>query len=278
MRKFSIIFLSLSMMLLLTACASKKMPPSVPSSGNPTAQMTETIENVKDIMRYSDCVVLAKLLTEEDFDGSTMVYKFCVQKDYLGTSDKIIHVYGKPNNPYVNGHEYYLFLNRGDDALYPHAIYSFLAPELILDANTDYMTNEEKVITAANADKIIRQMIDKGVVGELAPIPIQISEKDDPRDIAKEADAIAIIQVTKECNFNPYVSAYSVISIHPLKGGDNTVSQQMLLPPNLSPNTDYYIFLKENPNYEGNYLLFSHKMPVLRVTDDVSYLAKENAD
>lgn len=148
------------------------------------------------------------------------------------------------NSPYQTGHSYYLFLNRGDDALYPHTIYSLVSWDFYFDASAAPEKSDGALLSASNAGEFILTMQKNGVVGEKAPLPLALSQKTDPADIAADADAVAIIRVSGENNFIPYVSAYSTSVVQYCKGGESTVSADMLLPPGLKADTDYYVFLK----------------------------------
>ena len=178
------------------------------------------------------------------------------------------------NSPYQTGHSYYLFLNCGDDALYPHTIYSLVSRDFYFDASAAPETSDGALLSASNAEEFILTMQKNGVVAEKAPLPFALSQKTDPADIAADADAVAIIRVSGENNFNPYVSAYSTSVVQYCKGGENTVSADMLLPPGLKADTDYYVFLKRDPNAPQSYLLCSRSTPVLEVTVENAALAQ----
>ena len=73
------------------------------------------------------------------------------------------------NSPYQTGHSYYLFLNRGDDALYPHAIYSLVSWDFYFDASAAPEKSDGALLSASNAEEFILTMQKNGVVGERTP-------------------------------------------------------------------------------------------------------------
>ena len=52
------------------------------------------------------------------------------------------------------------------------------------------------------------------------------------------------------------------------------MSAYILLPPGLKSDTDYYVFLKKDPNAPQSYLLCSRSTPVLEVTAENAALAQ----
>lgn len=284
MRRIWIFLLTAVFVLVLASCAADntgKEPPSDEATFGPefsAAQTEVAMDSAEEYARYADCIVRAALLSEEEFDGSTAVYTFKVEKDYTDTAEEQIHVYAPPNSPYQTGHSYYLFLNRGENALYPHAIYSLVSWDFYFDASAASEKSDGVLLSASNAEEFIQTMQKDGVVGESAPSPFTLSQKTEPADIAAEADAVAIIQVSGESRFNPYVSSYSTRVVQYCKGGENTVSADLLLPPGLKADTDYYVFLKKDPSAPQSYLLCSASTPVLEVTAKNAALARTLAE
>ena len=61
-----------------------------------------------------------------------------------------------------------MFLNRGDDALYPHTIYSLVSWDFYFDASAAPEKSDGSLLSASNAEEFILTMQKNGVVGERA--------------------------------------------------------------------------------------------------------------
>ena len=171
---------------------------------------------------------------------------------------------------YIPGHSYYLFLEGSDNALYPHTIYTTVMKELIIDVESTQSIatiGEETIgVVASETDEIISDAIVEGIVGEKTGSMLTVSDSSSMSSISQEADVIAEIHTSWEMEQNPYVSTYGVEVVDFLKGQEGSIAQIMNLPPNLDPNTNYYVFLKEDPEIAGVFLLYSRVYPVAEVT------------
>ena len=202
----------------------------------------------------------------EDFNESVKIYLFDVKDSYFGNAQNEIHMYDAYDSQYVVGHTYYLFLCGSESALYPHTVYTTVVKSLILDeasletavyGNGDAVEGDisqiESRIVAATAN---------GTAGEKIGEPFQLSVSSNIGVVSEEADAVVEVRLTSEMAANRYVSMYTVELLDTLKGPEGAVASYINLPPNLDLDTTYYIFLKEDPECPGNYLLYSRVYPV----------------
>ena len=236
---------------------------------------SDKLMDFDDILRFSTNVVRATLETMEDFDGTIQVYHFVVQEDYAGNAPDEINMYDAFDSGYIAGHDYFLFLCKGESALYPHTIYTTTVKDLIIDtayasATAKLNAKEIELSTDTLAEKI-GDAVDRGILGEYTASVIEISESDRLSEVADEADLIVEVEVANEQNANRYVSTYQVKIVSIKKGKEESIPSVLILPPGLSTDTSYCVFLKQTE--EGEYVLFSRRFPVVESslkTDDVS--------
>lgn len=234
----------------------------------------EKPQNINDAIELSTNVVKATLLSKEDFDGNVDVYLFSVDEDYTSNTPSEINVYDAESDNYIVGNTYYLFLEGTDIALYPHTIYTSVKKDLIIDVTLAQIFNLDnndtiQELTKETEEKIINTNVNDVFNTRMNGSDLTVSDDINIASIVEEADIVAIIQIYEEENANKYASSYKVNLINTLKGGINdAIGQYMILPPNLHENTNYYVFLKEDPANPGTYLLFSRVMPVLEAAED----------
>lgn len=267
MKKIFLVALSSVLLLFITACgntpnSAQTSPASVEYS------YVENLNSLEAIMRYSSNIVKAELTSVEDFNGTLSVYTFRVSEDYTNNTPNEIHMYDAYNDAYIVGHTYYLFLSSGESALYPHTIYTTVVKDFVIDddatsmAATSVNGNDISVSPANIADRI-ESAVASSIVAEKANEATPISNSTSIESVSTSADVIAEISVSNEVNSNIYSSAYAVSVVSMVKGPAASVPSSMILPPDLDQNTTYYIMLKESPNEDGEYSLFSRSFPVI---------------
>lgn len=267
MKKIFLVALSSVLLLFITACgntpnSAQTSPASVEYS------YVEDLNSLEAIMRYSSNIVKAELTSVEDFNGTLSVYTFRVSEDYTNNTPNEIHMYDAYNDAYIVGHSYYLFLSSGESALYPHTIYTTVVKDFVIDddatsmAATSVNGNDISVSPANIADRI-ESAVASNIVAEKANEATPISNSTSIESVSTSADVIAEISVSNEVNSNIYSSAYAVSVVSMVKGPAASVPSSMILPPDLDQNTTYYIMLKESPNEDGEYSLFSRSFPVI---------------
>ncbi len=267
MKKIFLVALSSVLLLFITACgntpnSAQTSPASVEYS------YVEDLNSLEAIMRYSSNIVKAELTSVEDFNGTLSVYTFRVSEDYTNNTPNGIHMYDAYNDAYIVGHTYYLFLSSGESALYPHTIYTTVVKDFVIDDDATSMAvtsvngNDISVSPANIADRI-ESAVASNIVAEKVTEPTLISNSTSIESVSASADVIAEISVSNEVNSNIYSSAYAVSVVSMVKGSAASVPSSMILPPYLDQNTTYYIMLKESPNEDGEYSLFSRSFPVI---------------
>lgn len=254
------VFLFVPLLLLLTACAR----PADQSHTTVEYSYVEDLTTLEDVMRYSANIVRAKLESAQDFDGAVQVYLFSVTDDLTGNTPDEIHVYDAYDPAYIPGHSYYLFLCSGESALYPHTIYTTVVKEMILDADAP------KAVTAAGSHDMAVPLSDlpravadaktRGLLGDKIDPSVVLSTSGSIREVAAQADVVALIRVRDEQNANPYASLYAAETLSTLKGSADAVPAHLTLPPDLTSGDTYYVFLQ---NTNGAYTLFSRAFPAV---------------
>lgn len=264
--KRTLLFAMFILMLGTAACGEQTEPEQdVKSNSGGLYSYLEDFDTLDDILKYSSDVVKATLVSIEDFDGSIQVYLFNVEETYFGGASNDIHMYDAYNEQYIIGHSYYLFLCGSESALYPHKIYTTVVKDFILDemslGTKAFANGNEIEIDPLDIGSAVSEAAG-GTVGEKADDPAHVTNSDDIREISDQADVIAEIRVFSEAPSNKYSSVYSLEVLNVLKGPEGAVASHMSLPPDLDPDTTYYVFLNEDPECPGNYLLCSRAYPV----------------
>lgn len=267
MKKIFLVALSSVLLLFITACgntpnSAQTSPASVEYS------YVEDLNSLEAIMRYSSNIVKAELTSVEDFNGTLSVYTFRVSEDYTNNTPNEIHMYDAYNDAYIVGHSYYLFLSSGESALYPHTIYTTVVKDFVIDDDATSMAatsvnGNDISVSPANIASQIESAVASNIVAEKANEATPISNSTSIESVSTSADVIAEISVSNEVNSNIYSSAYAVSVVSMVKGPAASVPSSMILPPDLDQNTTYYIMLKESPNEDGEYSLFSRSFPVI---------------
>lgn len=278
MRKLSLL-LALVSLISLTACGAGDR--GTPQDRAPEAvgyQYAEDLSSFEDVLRYSSDVVKATLTATKDFDGSINVYTFRIDEDFTGNAPKEIHVYDQPNSAYLDGHTYYLFLCRGESALFPHTIFTTVLKELIVDVAepkaSATVNGSDLVLDVPSIPEEIQKALDSGVIAQRVEKMPELSSSAKLEEVAKEADLIAEICVSGESNANPNASAYQIQVKNMVKGEEKAMPAVLDLPPELDTGKSYYVLLKQDPAQAGSYLLFSRTYPVVgSTTSDGAYLA-----
>lgn len=267
------------LLLLLSACGdnSESVSTQPPPKGHVEYSYVEEFTTIDDVMRYSTNIVKAKLLSIEDFDGIVSVYIFDVSEDYTDNTPKRIHVYDAYNSAYIAGHTYYLFLESGESALYPHTIYTTVLNDFIIDDNsvsatTSAVNDHDITVSVSTIDEQIKSALSLNIVAKNidGDVKKRISNSDSIKSISSSADVIAEVRLSNEANANMYASIYNVEIVSMVKGSATAISVAMNLPPNLSQAQTYYILLKESANKNGEYYLFSRTFPVISSTSKLA--------
>ena len=267
------------LLLLLSACGdnSESVSTQPPPKGHVEYSYVEELTTIDDVMRYSTNIVKAKLLSIEDFDGIVSVYIFDVSEDYTDNTPKRIHVYDAYNSAYIAGHTYYLFLESGESALYPHTIYTTVLNDFIIDDNsvsatTSAVNDHDITVSVSTIDEQIKSALSLNIVAKNidGDVKKRISNSDSIKSISSSADVIAEVRLSNEANANMYASIYNVEIVSMVKGSATAISVAMNLPSNLSQAQTYYILLKESANKNGEYYLFSRTFPVISSTSKLA--------
>lgn len=232
---------------------------------------SEEIDSIDRLIRHSTNIVSGKLVAAADFDGWVNEYLFEVRGDYTDNTEREIHVYDAAD--YIVGHSYFLFLYGSDTALYPHRIYTGVKKDLLLDLSSGRAAGlagyrDMRLLSRERRlDEWVREAAAAGMVGEALPMaePV-ISDEAEIGAVAAGCDVAALVRVSAEQQANRYASSYRVDSLEVVKGDKEFSVTHMILPPGLGSDRAYYVFLKEDPAFAGEYLLFSRGLPVLEAT------------
>lgn len=275
MKKY-FVFLVLVLLLSVTACSQNNTRENhLTEKINPISySYDDNLKTLNDVISYSTNIVKATLLSIDDFDGAVKIYSFEVNEDYTQNTPDLICMYDAYYEEYAVGHSYYLFLCATENPLYPHTIYTTIVKELIIDTTSSQVSTtvnaSEINVKTAQTETIILNAVTEDVVGTRVQSGPGISVSSDISAVSTEADVVAEIRVTSEVPSNMYASTYTVDLINLLKGSETAVAPAMSLPPNLNPNTTYYVFLKEDSNNAGVYCLFSRAYPAAEVTTSIT--------
>lgn len=254
------VFLFVPLLLLLTACAR----PADQPHATVEYSYVEDLTTLEDVLRCSTNIVRAKLVSMDDFDGAVQVYLFHVTNDLTGNTPDEIHVYDAYDPAYILGHSYYLFLCSGESALYPHTIYTTVVKELILDADAPEAVtaagSHGMAVPPSDLPRAVADAKTRGLLGDKTDPPVFLSTSGSIREVAAQADVVALIRVRDEQNANPYASLYAAETLSTLKGSADAVPACLTLPPDLTSGGTYYIFLQ---NTNGACTLFSRAFPAV---------------
>lgn len=243
-----------------------------------TQSETKLAETFEDIMSASDNIVKAKLLSGRSFSDAYR-YRFSVVTDYTGNTPNEIYVYTPYDEEYIEGHIYYLCLNKAEQPLYPHSIFTATYVGLILDEdNKKVRITETSSIEIAKAEKVISDFVLKHNSYYKESSDGIVSYTNDLSELDEEADAIAEIKLLSEKRANDYVSLYEIDTVNMVKGNINYMAQYISLPPNLELNKNYYVFLKLDPDCDTEYVIFSKSKPAVLATERVRNVLKMNAN
>lgn len=254
------VFLFVPLLLLLTACAR----PADQPHATVEYSYVEDLTTLEDVMRYSTNIVRAKLESAQDFDGAVQVYLFRVTDDLTGNTPDEIHVYDAYDPAYIPGHSYYLFLCSGESALYPHTIYTTVVKEMILDADAPEAVtavgSHDMAVPLSDLPRAVADAETRGLLDDKIDPPVVLSTSDNLREVAAQADVVALVRVRDEQNANSYASLYAAETLSTLKGSADAVPAHLTLSPGLTSGDTYYVFLQ---NTNGAYTLFSRAFPAV---------------
>lgn len=234
----------------------------------PSSETYTSIEHVslidttdfETLAQYSSNIIEATLMTATDFSEGIIQYTFAVDTDYTNNTPAEIYMYDPYNPAYVEGHNYFLFMQGSENALYPHTIYSTVNKELILDCTDNLKCGElyynTKDVSIFDIPAAVQEAISNGSVGKALPTRensehLTVNSVETAFD---KADAIVKVRFSSEESANPYVSVYRIAESETIKGPVEPVSSYICLEPNLNLDTDYCLFLKEDPIAPGTYL------------------------
>ena len=233
----------------------------------------ERYVTLDDVIESADCIVKATMTSIEDFNGYLNEYCYSIEEDYTGNAETEIYVYDAKNEAYIEGHTYFLFLQKDEIALYPHSIYTSIAKDCVLDiafssVETEIMGTLVTVELGEAEEKILEKIEENNRdTVRMGATEVQIMKGRDVSEISDAADIVAEICVSKEEKGNKYVSAYEVEVIEVQKGDRNGIATHMLLPPDLKEDRSYYVFLKGDGE---ECLLFARDIPVVEATAEVT--------
>lgn len=253
---------------LLAACGAEQVEVEEPAAWTEFCTTVE-LKTLDDLLDYSTNVVKARLTSMEEFSGGTYVYLFDVTEDFTENTPQQIHVYHSFDPQYTAGTSYYLFLEGTDLVPYPHTVYSPTSHDLgFLDAKGVRTLSGEDISRASPAEDVIAQAVQENPVGAAVEgmLP-KISFAEEISEVAKEADVIARVRLSQEGNINKYVSIYEAQLLEIVKGPEESVAPNLILPPELDQGKEYYVFLARDPQLEREYNTFAHYFPVLEVTE-----------
>ena len=239
---------------------------------------TKPAETFEDIMSASDNIVKAKLLSGKSFSGAYR-YRFSVITDYTDNTPNEIYVYTPYDEDYIEGHTYYLCLNKAEQPLYPHSIFTVAYVGLILDEdNENVRITKNSSIEIAKAEKVISDFVLKHNSYYKVSSDGIVSYANDLSELDEEADAIAEIKLLSEKRVNEYVSLYEIDTVNMVKGNMNYMAQYMSLSPNLELDKNYYVFLKLDPDSDTDYVIFSKNRPAVLATERVRNVLDMNTN
>lgn len=176
----------------------------------------EQYTTLNDVIESADCIVKATLISIEDFNGYINEYCYFVEKDYMENAETEIYVYDANNEAYIEGHTYFLFLQKDDVALYPHSIYTSIAKDCVLDiefpsVETEIMGTLVTVELEDVEEKILEKIEENNRdAARMDATEVQIMKGRNVSEISDAADIVAEICVSNEEKGNKYVSAYEV--------------------------------------------------------------------
>ena len=235
-------------------------------------------ETFEDVMAASDNIVKAELVSAEDFSG-TFRYRFDVVKDYMGNTPDEVYVYHPYDEKYIKGHTYYLCLNRSENPLYPHSIFTSAYRGLILDCNDKkvWLTESEEIRIRGAEERIQRFTEEHKVNVKVKDVcDTIISYSTDLDRLKKEAEGVAEIRLLTERKVNEYVSTYEIETKNMIKGNEDYLAHYQALPPGLKLNSNYYVFLKKDPDCDTDYILFSKERLAVPATEKIGKMLRRD--
>lgn len=229
--------------------------------------------DVEDICKHSTNIVKAALVSSEKFNYYLNESVFRVIEDYTDNTPEEIYVYDKADERLILGKEYYLFLQSGESALYPHPVFSSTIKGTVLavgENGIETVENGKVEINPSEVEKIAKNALKKGIVGSALGKRLEVSSSTDKSVLADESDVIAEIKVSHEAAQNKYVALYQVDDFRVADAKDSKSKDlgkldYILLPPGLKADTVYYAFMKFDP--DGGLVPFSRAYPVIEKSE-----------
>lgn len=242
-----------------------------PGFSGPTRCYAEPM-TMETIFASATDLVKGTLASIEDLNGSAFIYTIDVDEDYTGAAPSQIHIRGGYDTQFIVGHTYYFYLYDERTTCYPYPVYSLVYHELL-----DITAHPQGMITLAGdpfraeeADALMREAAAQGQVGTKHRL-LELSESDDLSEVAQEADLILEAKLFDACQMNPYVSHYRVEVLNCLKGTQEPQEFTLSLPSGLALGETCYLFLKEDPDFHGQYLPFSRQFLAVLTTEEITW-------
>ncbi|MBE6884490.1 MAG: hypothetical protein E7487_07780 [Ruminococcaceae bacterium] len=181
------------------------------------------IDSFETLCSYSNTIVKASYIDCEPFEDSTSVYRFRLEKDYIGNLDeKTLHVYGTGGSVLIPGKSYWLFLTGTRSPVYPHTVFGRIQNHFLMgEANgqlTFYGGNTLGLQDLEDIDGYIEQIVAAGGYST------EGMDSQPPEEAARNADRILLVTVTETTPKNKYLAVCSYEIEKVLKGPETLPS------------------------------------------------------
>ncbi|GBF72568.1 hypothetical protein PA598K_00825 [Paenibacillus sp. 598K] len=215
------------------------------------AQNAFEFESIEHYIGFADHIVYGQVTDVAPFEPGSSEYTFQITHELKGsTENDIIHVYNQ-NNTMEPGVDYLLFLQTYRGGLYPHTVYKVLRDGGLVRMDKERVTHSNALIS--------QDVKPKDLLADIAASPAlsQYREVDalesamiipdylELKDLAKQADLVAIIEPVEIMKKNKYM-AFATVKLTQQLQGDITISAEDLvcLPAKIETGRQYVVFLQ----------------------------------
>jgi hypothetical protein len=204
-------------------------------------------ESVNDLIKYSDNVVLGKVIEDNEFSKTTREYTFTVENSLKGSVNSLkIKVY-ETNGTLNLGNKYILFLESSQSEYFPDTSYTSVDKDAIIkvDEKELFCKKSGLVEDSKNINAFIQKI-------KTSPYISYIREKSTDRelvastedDLYTKSDYVFHV-IPKEVIYeNKYIKSVKVEIVKSYKG-EFVGNSEILLPADIMLEQEYIVFLKK---------------------------------
>jgi|GEM_PF-6208126 len=208
-------------------------------------------ESIEHYIGYADHIVYGQVTDVAPFEPGSSEYTFQIVRELKGsTENDIIHVYNQ-NNTMELGVDYLLFLQVYRGGLYPHTVYKVLRDGGLVRMDKERVTHSNALISQdVKPQDLLADIAASPALSQYREVDALESAMIIPdflelKDLAKQADLVAIIEPVEIMKKNKYM-AFATVKITQQLQGDITISAEDLvcLPAEVETGRQYVVFLQ----------------------------------